>query len=174
MGKAVRCLGGVCAAGVLLVLGAVGGGYLVHSWHTTGRAVDRISRWIPGAEIVAAAASRALGVGEAGLDLFFSREEEFPSDAPLPPRVSAKRFHIPRKAERPAVAYLEAPSGPNELATYYEKALGEKGWSVSKPGLKTEGGTLYIASKEGRLLSVWIGTRKDTGSFVMLSVGRQG
>ncbi|MBI1864695.1 MAG: hypothetical protein HYR98_03015 [Nitrospirae bacterium] len=147
MGKTVRCLGGTCAGLLLLVLGAAAGGYLVHSWYTTGQTVDRIARWIPGAQAVGDVVSRTLGVGEAGVDLLFSREEEFPSDAPLPAKVSSKRFHISRRA-------------------------GKKGWKAVQPGLKADGETLYVASKEGRLLSVWIGTRKEAGSFVMLSVGR--
>jgi hypothetical protein len=174
MGKAIRCLGGTCAAALLLILGAAGGGYLVHSWYSAGGAVERIARWIPGAQTVGEAASRALGIGEAGIDLFLSKEEEFPTDAPLPPKISSKQFHIPRRAERPATAYIESPSGAGELAAYYEKTLAEKGWNASKPGLKTGGGTLYIASKEGRLLSVWIGNRKEAGSFVMISIGRTG
>lgn len=172
MGKAIRCLGGTCAAALLLILGAAGGGYLVHSWYSAGGAAERIVRWIPAAQTVGEAAARALGTGEAGIDLFFSKEEEFPTDAPIPPKVSSKTFLIPRKPERPATAYLESPSDSGELAGFYEKALAEKGWSLSKPGLKTGGGTLYVASKEGRLLSVWIGTRKEAGSFAMLSVGR--
>ncbi|MBI3394040.1 MAG: hypothetical protein HY039_12820 [Nitrospirae bacterium] len=172
MGKTVRCLGGTCAGLLLLVLGAAAGGYLVHSWYTTGQTVDRIARWIPGAQAVGDVVSRTLGVGEAGVDLLFSREEEFPSDAPLPAKVSSKRFHISRRAGRPATAYLESPLGSGEMASYYERALAEKGWKAVQPGLKADGETLYVASKEGRLLSVWIGTRKEAGSFVMLSVGR--
>ncbi len=172
MGKAVRCLGGTCAAALLLAAGAAGGGYLVHSWYTTRQTVDRISRWIPGLQTVGEAASRALGIGEAGLDLFLSKEGEFPPDAPLPPRVSAKHFHIPRRAERPAMAVIESPLGPEEAAAYYEKALAEKGWKTGRPGVKGDTDALVTATKDGRVLSAWISPRREGGSFVMLNVGR--
>ncbi|OGW63397.1 MAG: hypothetical protein A2V83_08080 [Nitrospirae bacterium RBG_16_64_22] len=158
---------------LLLAAGAAGGGYLVHSLYSAGRTADSVMRRVPGMQAIGEAVSRALGIGEAGLDLVLSKEEQFPSDVPLPPRASSKRFHIPRRAEKPAAAHVESPAGAGELAVHYERALAEKGWRMDKPGIKTEGGTLYAASKEGRLLSVWIGARQEGGSFVVLTVGRE-